>query len=59
MLEVLIKISMNMPLETAEIPDDTSGLNEFGMGMKTASSWLANKWTVTTSAFGENYQRSI
>ena len=21
------------------------------MGMKTASSWLANKWTVTTSAF--------
>ena len=43
----------------AEIPDDTSGLNEFGMGMKTASSWLANKWTVTTSAFGENYQRSI
>lgn len=43
----------------AEIPDDTSGLNEFGMGMKTASSWLANKWTVTTSAFGENYQRTI
>lgn len=43
----------------AEIPDDTSGLNEFGMGMKTASSWLANKWTITTSAFGENYQRTI
>lgn len=43
----------------AEIPEDTSGLNEFGMGMKTASSWLANKWTVTTSAFGENFQRTI
>ena len=43
----------------AEIPEDTSGLNEFGMGMKTASSWLANKWTVTTSAFGENFQRRI
>lgn len=43
----------------AEIPEDTSGLNEFGMGMKTASSWLANKWTVTTSAFGESFQRKI
>ena len=43
----------------AEIPDDTSGLNEFGMGMKTASSWLANKWIVTTSAFGEDFQRTI
>tara|TARA_B110000503_G_scaffold143622_1_gene246414 strand:- start:3646 stop:5172 length:1527 start_codon:yes stop_codon:yes gene_type:complete len=43
----------------AEVPEDTSGLNEFGMGMKTASSWLANKWTVTTSAFGEDFQRAI
>ena len=43
----------------AEIPEDTSGLNEFGMGMKTASSWLANKWTVTTSAFEEDFQRKI
>jgi hypothetical protein len=43
----------------AEIPDDTTGLNEFGMGMKTASSWLANKWTVVTSAIGENIERTI
>jgi hypothetical protein len=43
----------------AEIPTDTTGLNEFGMGMKTASSWLANKWTVITSAFGENIERTI
>ena len=43
----------------AEIPDDTTGLNEFGMGMKTASSWLANKWTVITSAFGEDVERTI
>lgn len=43
----------------AEIPDDTTGLNEFGMGMKTASSWLANKWTVITSSFGENVERTI
>ena len=43
----------------AEIPDDTTGLNEFGMGMKTASSWLANKWTVVTSAIGESVERTI
>jgi hypothetical protein len=43
----------------AEIPEDTTGLNEFGMGMKTASSWLANKWTVITSAFGEDVERTI
>jgi hypothetical protein len=43
----------------AEIPEDTTGLNEFGMGMKTASSWLANKWTVITSAFGESIERTI
>lgn len=43
----------------AEVPDDTTGLNEFGMGMKTASSWLANKWTVRTSAFGEDVERVI
>lgn len=43
----------------AEIPDDTTGLNEFGMGMKTASSWLANKWTVVTTALGEEVERTI
>lgn len=43
----------------AEIPDDTTGLNEFGMGMKTASSWLANKWTVITKAYGEDVERTI
>ena len=43
----------------AEIPDDTTGLNEFGMGMKTASSWLANKWTVVTKAVGEDKERTI
>ena len=43
----------------AEIPSDTTGLNEFGMGMKTASSWLANRWTVRTKAIGEKIERTI
>lgn len=43
----------------AEKPDDTSGLNRFGMGMKTASVWLADDWCVYTKALGEDVERYI
>lgn len=43
--------------EPAHIPVDDTGLNEFGMGMKTASVWLANKWSVRTKALGEDVER--
>ena len=43
--------------EPAHIPVDDTGLNEFGMGMKTASVWLANKWNVSTKALGEEVER--
>lgn len=43
--------------EPAHIPIDATGLNEFGMGMKTASVWLANKWCVYTKALGESVER--
>lgn len=43
--------------EPAHVPMDDTGLNEFGMGMKTASVWLANKWRVYTKALGEPVQR--
>lgn len=43
--------------EPAHVPIDDTGLNEFGMGMKTASVWLANKWRVYTKALGESVQR--
>lgn len=43
--------------EPAHIPLDDTGLNEFGMGMKTASVWLANKWSVRTKALGEDVER--
>lgn len=38
---------------TAEVPIDRSGLSEFGMGMKSASFWFTNTWTVRTKAVGE------
>ncbi len=43
----------------AEIPPDNTGLSEFGMGMKSASCWFADKWTVTTTALGENIERKV
>lgn len=43
--------------EPAHIPLDKTGLNEFGMGMKTASVWLADNWCVYTKALGEIVER--
>jgi hypothetical protein len=43
--------------EPANIPLDNTKLNEFGMGMKTASVWLADQWSVRTKALGENVER--
>lgn len=45
--------------EPANIPNDNEGLNEFGLGMKTASVWLANKWSVSTKALGEMVERCM
>lgn len=43
----------------AELPTDRSGLAEFGMGMKSAASWFAPRWTVRTSALGEEIERTV
>lgn len=43
--------------EPANIPLDNTKLNEFGMGMKTASVWLADKWSVRTKAINETVER--
>jgi len=43
----------------AQVPPDTTGLSEFGMGMKSAACWFANHWSVRTKAFGEDVERSV
>lgn len=45
--------------QPAKTPEDNSGLNEFGMGLKTAACWLGNSWNVATKALGENVERSL
>lgn len=43
----------------AEIPVDTSGLSEFGMGMKSASCWFSDLWSVRTSALSEGVEKTV
>ncbi|WP_217903475.1 ATP-binding protein [Flectobacillus sp. BAB-3569] len=43
----------------AEIPSDTSGLSEFGMGMKSAACWFSDMWTVRTTALNEAVEKTI
>ena len=43
----------------ASPPQDTSGLSEFGLGMKAAASWFARQWSVRTTALGEPVERTI
>lgn len=46
-------------LRPAEPPPDTSGLAEFGMGMKTAAAWFGRQLTVRSKALGEDVGRQI
>jgi len=43
----------------AQVPTDRTGLSEFGMGMKSAACWFAERWSVRTKAIGESLERSI
>ena len=43
----------------AAVPEDRSGLSEFGMGMKSAACWFSPRWRVRTKALGETVERTI
>jgi hypothetical protein len=49
----------NRAFRAAEIPADTSGLSEFGMGMKSASCWFSDYWTVRTKALNETIEKTV
>ncbi len=37
-------------------PEDKTGRNEFGMGLKTAASWFGNVWSVRSTQLGSEYE---
>ena len=43
----------------AEVPANTSGLSEFGMGMKSAACWFSPDWSVRTTALGELEEKTV
>jgi len=43
----------------AELPPDTSGLSQFGIGMKSAACWYARRFTVTSIALDEPVERAV
>src|SRR5262249_55007094 len=43
----------------AQRPPDTSGLSEYGLGLKAAACWFAKKWSVRTCAIGDTIERTI
>lgn len=53
------EINIVRALEVANTHSDVSGLNEFGMGLKTASNWLSKSWELRTSALGESIERIV
>ena len=46
-------------VQLAAPPPNTSGRSEFGMGLKTACSWLGNRWSVRTKKHGMPHEYSF
>ena len=43
---------LNNALCIGRVPEITSGLSEFGMGLKTAASWFGDRWSAKTEKLG-------
>ncbi|MEX2283965.1 MAG: ATP-binding protein [Gemmatimonadota bacterium] len=40
-------------------PANATGRSRYGMGLKTASSWMGNRWKITTKKRGEQYEYQV
>ena len=46
-------------LKVGSPPENPSGRSKYGMGMKTASCWIGNTWTIRTKRLGEATEHSV
>lgn len=46
-------------LEIGKVPKNTSGLSEFGMGLKTASCWIGDLWSIKTKKLGSDKEFEV
>ncbi len=46
-------------LVVASPPTNPNGRCRYGMGMKTASCWIGNRWTITTKRLGETREYTV
>lgn len=52
-------VDFSRAFSPAAPPPDTSGLSEFGLGMKAAACWFAKRWSVRTVALSEGIGREV
>lgn len=50
---------MHDALQMSKKAKDTSGLHEYGVGMKTAALWLGHEWTLQTKALNEEFVKEV
>lgn len=50
---------LDRALVIGDRPKNAKGFNEFGVGMKMSAFWFADRWSITTTALGENYIKEI
>ncbi|MDA9668250.1 ATP-binding protein [Flavobacteriaceae bacterium] len=53
------KKNFERALKPANRPNNTEGLNEFGLGMKYAAVWISNEWELISTAIGEDKERRV
>jgi hypothetical protein len=46
-------------LHVACPPENTSGRSKYGMGLKTASCWIGNLWSIKTKKLGETIEHNV
>ena len=50
---------LQQALRIAFPPANPNGRCRYGMGMKTASCWIGNRWTITTKKLGETIEYTV